>query len=333
VVVAAAGGAVLLADRIHPPAAPSPVSPSTPPLRLVCSGHIDVDGGVAALTPARPGAVRRVLVRDSQQVKADEPLIELDDRPLQAQLREIEAQLRAADIRLVQARKRPAQHAADVATQKAAIAGADARLAAARQMHTHRQNLLRSNLSTEEEVKAAAEQVHECEAAQAIETSRLRKLELDEPKSAIALAQAEVDGLAAKRDAATQAIADGTLRAPSAGEILRILVSEGEFVIADARQPAIFFAPDRPRIVRAEVPQEFADRVAIGLTASIQDDTRSDRQWRGRIIRISNWFARRRSVMLEALPRTDERTLECVLSLDPSLEPARIGQRVRVMID
>jgi multidrug resistance efflux pump len=115
-----------------------------------------------------------------------------------------------------------------------------------------------------------------------------------------------------------------------------VQVSVGETLGASARQPAVLFCPNDPRIVRAEVEQEFAGRVSLGQKADIEDDATGGHKWTGKVERVSDWYSQRRSVLLEPLQFNDVRTLECIVTIDPdSVEPGhppRIGQRVRVIL-
>jgi hypothetical protein len=88
------------------------------------------------------------------------------------------------------------------------------------------------------------------------------------------------------------------------------------------------------RIVRAEVEQEFANRVSVGQVAKIQDDGTGGGEWRGQVVRISDWFPQRRSVQMEPMQFNDVRTMEVVIRVEPGgKEPLLIGQRVRVILD
>jgi hypothetical protein len=84
-----------------------------------------------------------------------------------------------------------------------------------------------------------------------------------------------------------------------------------------------------------EVEQENAARVFIGQPAEIEDDSRTGGRWKGKVVRVSDWFTHRRSMLLEPTQFNDVRTLECILEVEPGEEakgtlPLRIGQRVRV---
>jgi hypothetical protein len=95
----------------------------------------------------------------------------------------------------------------------------------------------------------------------------------------------------------------------------------------------VLFCPDEPRLVRAEVEQEFAGSVQAGQGAWVEDDSRSGSTWRGRVLRVSDWYSQRRVVMPEPQNFQDVRTVECLVSLEPGQPPLRIGQRVRVHIE
>jgi multidrug resistance efflux pump len=123
------------------------------------------------------------------------------------------------------------------------------------------------------------------------------------------------------------------LRAPCDGKILRIFVSAGEVLGAQPKAPAIQFAPIGVRIVRAEIEQEFAARVQVGQKALIQDDASVSSTWHGKVLRISDWYTHRRSILQEPLQFNDVRTVECIIQLDPGQTGLRIGQRVRVKIE
>src|SRR5262249_47277949 len=122
------------------------------------------------------------------------------------------------------------------------------------------------------------------------------------------------------------------LRAPAKGKILRILVNTGDLLVAQPKQAAIQFCPEAPRIIRAEIEQEYASRVALGQVALIKDDSAADTEWTGKVTRLSDWYTHRRLILQEPLQFNDVRTLECIIELSPSKKPPRIGQRVRVIL-
>ncbi len=98
------------------------------------------------------------------------------------------------------------------------------------------------------------------------------------------------------------------------------------------RHPAVLFCPDAPRVVCAAVDQEWAARVAVSQSATVQDDGEAGAACHGRVYRVADWYTQRRSGLPEPLQPNDVRTLECLIAPDPGGPPLHIGQRVRVSI-
>ena len=66
----------------------------------------------------------------------------------------------------------------------------------------------------------------------------------------------------------------------------------------------------------------------------MQDDSNTGATWRGKVVRLSDWYTHRRSIVQEPLQFNDVRTLECLVTLtDNPPPPLRIGQRMRVSIN
>ena len=114
--------------------------------------------------------------------------------------------------------------------------------------------------------------------------------------------------------------------------MLRIFATPGEILNPQPKKMAVQFCPSRPRLIRAEVEQVFAQRVQVGQPAVVEDDGRSGTIWRGHVKRIADWYTQRRLIADEQLQLKDVRTLECLIALEEGQPPLRIGQRVRVTI-
>jgi multidrug resistance efflux pump len=313
---------------------PVPEEPAVGVDSVVCFGHVDVEYGVQSLSPLQSGRVDEVFVHDGDPVKADAKLLRLDDRQAKHQLQEAEADLKAAQAQREEARSGVDQHRAKVAQQGEAIEAAQARVSAAKSALKKKEGLFKDGQLAREDLDAAADVVKEAEAALRGEQEKKRELLTVDPELLCDRAEANVVAKEARRDQARHALDECTLRAPGAGEVLRVLVGVGDVLGPQSRQPAVLFCPKRPRIIRAEVSQEFASRVRVGQPASIQDDTDPNSEtWRGKVIRVSNWYTQRRSIMQEPLQVNDVRTLECIIAVEsPNADSLRIGQRMRIVI-
>jgi len=132
---------------------------------------------------------------------------------------------------------------------------------------------------------------------------------------------------------AEKAVRDCVLLAPTGGVVLRVQTSRGESVAPGSPQPPVNFRPDSPLVVRADLEQEFLGRVQAGMKATVRDDARADSPtWTGKVLRVGNWVARKRTVLLDPGEVNDVRTVECVIALDGPADGLLIGQRMRVRI-
>ncbi len=299
---------------------------------VVCFGHVDVEPGITALYPVQPGRVVEVLVHEDDTVKAGTVLFRLDDRRAKLVVRQAEEDLKAAELQLADVRKSPQQQELKVAQQQQAIVAIQHRLLGARHFLNHNRDLVKKELAPSEQVEVLAEKVKELEAAETAENDKLRELKLANPAVQIGRAEAEVGAKKARLEEAQYALDECTVKAPVDGKVLRLLIGVGDVLSTQPRQPAVQFCPAGPRIVRAEVEQEFAARVAKGQAAFVQDDSNNGPGWRGKVIRVSDWYTHRRSMLQEPLQFNDVRTLECIVQLDSEQPTPRVGQRVRVTL-
>jgi multidrug resistance efflux pump len=299
---------------------------------VVCFGHVDVEGGVVGLSFTQPGRVGEVLVREGEDVAAGAVLVRLEDRLPRLRLAETAAALAAAEAQLAQARGVPERHRARRAQQRAALEAVRYQVSAARHALTRRQKLAGDELIAAEDAAVAADQLGQLEALERAERARGDELERHDPPAEVRRAEGELAVLQARLEQARYALDECCLRAPRAGRVVCIQASPGDGVTGQPARPAVQFCPDRPRLIRAEVEQEYAGRVAVGQPARVEDDVLEDRHWRGRVVRLSDWYTRRRSPSLEPLQQNDVRTLECLVELEPGQPPVRLGQRMRVLL-
>ncbi len=335
-VASAAGTTWLVSSPATPPSAPPPDLEEE---AAVCDGHVDVLTGVRALSPSQPGRLVAVEVRENQHVEAGAMLLRVDDRLARLHRDEAAAAVKAAQAQLELAAALPEQHARKLEQQGAAVRAAGAAREAARQEADRLEEQRKSVGGSPAAVAAARERVKQLEALAEAEKSKLQELQARarEPRLVAERARAETEAAEARLKQAREVLDGCTLRAPQAGTVLRLEVGVGDAVPLQPLKPALLFCPDEEVIVRAEVAQEFAAHVREGLAVTVKDDAHErPHVWPGRVARVSEWFARRRSVLLEPGQVNDVRTLECIVALDKEGAPGdarlRIGQRVHVTI-
>jgi multidrug resistance efflux pump len=323
------GARLVMASR----SATVPTSESSAPAStaVACFGYVDVDGGVTALYPLQPGRVERVCVRENDEVTAGTVLLRLDARQAEQLVRQAQADLDAAQAQLVRARKGIEQQRLREAEQAAAVDAVRHRLKAAELVLARQQDLL-NVAANEKEVAASRERCAELQAGLRAEEDKLEELRLNDPALDVRRAEADVSAKQARLDQSRLALDECQLKAPADGKVLRVQVGPGDVLGPQPARPIVLFCPKAPRIVRAEIPQEFAAGVESGQTVVIHDDTRAQMTWRGKIRLLSDWYTHRRSMWQDPLQYNDVRTLECTIDLDPGQPPLRIGQRVLVQV-
>jgi multidrug resistance efflux pump len=225
-----------------------------------------------------------------------------------------------------------------VKQQEALVAAAEYQKKAADQDQAKIEDLIQKNLGSKFDLNKAKEMSNTAQSQVEAAQQKLQELKAVQPKLIdikVARAQFDRDHKQELLKQATQLVKETQVVAPDKGTVLRVHVAVGDPLGSSPKMSAIEFCPDLPRIIRAEVPQEWASRLQVGQEAVIEDDITTSPQWQGKIIRVSKWFTHRRSILQEPFQFNDVRTLECLVAVTQSpanAPPLRIGQRMRVMI-
>lgn len=332
------GGAGWVANRFWGPSAPSPGT-NTEVGRtdggeqgVVCTGYVDLEHGVRSLAPLRPGRVAAILVKETQHVEAGTAILRLEDEDAKFQVQAAESAVTEAEIEVEESRKVKEQQRARLAQQQAAIQAARFRLNGARQLLRRKEDQFKDNLVNAEEVDVTRDEVKALEQKEQAEREKLAELKTVDPALTVRKARVQLKLSQVRRDQARHQLDECTLKAPVAGTVQSITVGAGDIVTGNPAQPIVRFAPDEAPLVRAEVNQEFADRVHVGQKALIRDDARSGASWRGKVDRVAGWYQKRRPTTLDPSAFTDVRTVECLITINSGQPPLRLGQRMRVMI-
>jgi HlyD family secretion protein len=218
-----------------------------------------------------PDAMGRLITRpatDGARVAAGATLFTLDDADQKAAVAGAEARLAQAKAELanLQTGERPEEIsvlAANLSSARATFANA--------QDNYRRQLQLRQNGNVAQSVVDAAEAATGTASAQVDAAERqLDVARLPARPDQIDAAQRNVNALAADLDQAETALARRTLAAPAAGFVEETYYEPGELVAAG--QPVVSLLPDANRKVRFFVPERMLARVNIGSTVSVSCD-------------------------------------------------------------
>lgn len=157
------------------------------------------------------------------------------------------------------ARLDAADQRARLAQQQAALDEAGARMALATKNNANSQALLKQNYISQSSV--------------------------DTTQNSVELAQASVKGMQAQLDMARIALADTVIRAPLSGVVSRRHVQAGEKVAPD--MPVFTIVNLRQLTLEAQVPASEVPRVKIGQEVQFKVDGFQQREFAGKVARIS----------------------------------------------
>ncbi len=314
---------------------------------VVCFGYVDTDSGPIPLWPTlfpQPMQVRAIdsTAKEGSLVKKGQLLVQFDDTLAKLKLIEAEAGVRAAKASLADAQYQVEQGLTQwkslVQQQELAIAGKLSEIAVLQTKEQQKLTLLKDGSSNDFEIRQIREGIRGLEAGLKAEQLKLDLLKASRPdtQSGPAKARAAVERTEQLVEQAREAVDRHRLLAPQDGTILRNLTTLGMQYGPQSKQPVFVFLPKGDFIVRAEVEQEFAHRVRVGLTALLEDPVDRTQRWQGRVLEVANSFLPRRTAMLlpDPLQLNETRMLEFLVSIEHNdqLMHPKIGQKLRVSI-
>src|SRR5262249_35451424 len=162
--------------------------------------------------------------------------------------------------------------------------------------------------------EAADALVKKAEAAVKAEEAKLEAVEAKAANITLSekLAERDVADKELLADKAQLALDECLVTAPEDGKVLRLGLHPRDLLPAQPAHPPLIFCPARPRIIRAEIEQEWVGRVQDGQIATIQDETGNGTGpvWKGKVVRTADWLAQRRLILPDPSAFHDVRTLE-----------------------
>lgn len=251
-------------------------------------GKVDIEGGVIRLAARRDGVIAEVLVEEGARVQRGQVLALLDDETARVNLSLAKYEVRQA-----------AQERAKSAVE----------LAAAKREVTRLEPLARRETVPRQELERARD-------AQAL------------AEVAVAVAQAATDTARGRQAVAARELEERKVVAPLDGQVIQRQARPGNGVSTLNVTPLFLFAPDVPRIVRAELEEQYLSVVAPNQAAEIILEADSSKIWRGTVLRVGRVVGAR-TPSDDPGERQDNRVVEVVVSFDDA-QTLLIGQRVVV---
>jgi len=299
---------------------------------IVAMGLVDVEQGVTRLMIEMPGRIVRIDAKENQTCEAGTALLAVDDTQVKLKLDQANLAFEVAERKVAQAKIALLIVEAEKQAQDVSIEVAEGRERA----YNRRLVDLKNTEIPKTTVRELEDLARDSTVLVKGEKAKRHVIETkwDYAKTDVAQAELQVKIYQKHIKEAEKAVADCVLKAPFKGKVLRVRARVGELVVPGFQEPLIEYCPDSPRIIRAEIPQEFAQTARVGQACKITDDSRNNAgSWTGHIQRLGDWYSPRRSNLFEPLQMNDVRTLECIVTLEPGGEPLRIGQRMRISIE
>ena len=260
--------------------------PQSQPYVAVASGVVDVTDGVVRVYSLEDGLVTLVRVNEGDRVKRGQRMLVLDKTDVQIRVAIAEGEVAKA-----------------VAGKK----GLESKLEYAKRRLKTLRLAAKAGASTDASAGETAAQV-------------------DQLRSELDVAKADMEIARQRLKRARLALGRCDVHAPVAGKIIKRDVRVGDYLTGSGRQELFEILPEQPLIVRAEVNEDFVDKINPGQEAEILRDDNTV-LFRSRVIRVGDVFTNSR-LHDQAVQQGYTHSVECILT-GPK-EGARVGQLVRV---
>jgi multidrug resistance efflux pump len=316
-------------------------------LEVACTGRVDTATRTISLEPEVAGKVIKVHVEENapnNKVTKGAKILDIDPRLYKIKVEEAQRAVDAAKVEVDRAELEKEMFPEQLLARKELLAMAAARVLQAEKsadgIREQQKEALKAKTPpsaiSQLQLDAAVAVVNGVKAQEKVEKKQVEIYEKSGIKlveQGVSAATAKLKAASAALDEANRALEECTLKAPADGTILQLNVAEGGVVSPMSPVPYVVFAPAGPFVVRADLEQEFVYRVKPGMPVELRDEARSNSPlWTGKVVTVSEYIARKRSILLDPGEMNDVRTAECVIAIDPSNELLRIGQRMRVRI-
>lgn len=273
--------------------------------------------------------VKQVLVKEGQQVKQGDVLVQLENGVEFAQLQSAEAEAVAERANLTRTLKGLRVEDRDAVNADAQAARARAELSASVAART--EQLAKSGAATPDELERARRQAQQDGAALKANEARLRAAEAGSRGEDIAFARARVLGAEARVAQAKAQVERLSIRAPIDGEVLQVKVREGELYSFQGSDPLVVMGDTRTLRVRMDVDERDISRVQLNAAAWVTADAFGAQKFNGKVVEVGRRFGRKNVRTDDPVERNDTKILEVVIQLD-SNERLVPGQRVNSFI-
>lgn len=271
--------------------------------RILGVARIEPQDGIVTFTAGTNGKILAVMMDENQQVKAGQPLLNIELALEKAQLAQAESK---------------------IGTQQAAITAAKATIAALRVGQQNAQDIYNRNLQLFEGKAQTKEVLDNSKAS----LDRYIK-DIETADANLNQAMARIKELNADIAYFRTLVNQKKIPSPLSGKILNVLVKTGEYV-TNASQIAEF-APEGPLIAKTEVDELYAEKVQLGQKATIRSQTTGEVLAEGIVSFAADYLKQKSLFKDQSTEQEDRRVREVHVKLTAGKMPL-IGSRVDCMI-
>jgi HlyD family secretion protein len=289
-------GAIYLVRELRKtPPAPAPLAePARSPYTnsVAGTGIIEASRENVKIGAPKGGLIQKLCVQVGSNVKAGEPLLQLDNREASAQLEAMQAQLEA---------------------MRAALKSEKVLLADSEDQFRRTDNLEKQNVAS-------------------VDEKNRKQFALQSMEARVAKIEADIRAMEAQVQSTRTTLEVLMVRAPRDGTILQLNVREGEYAGTTPTEPLMILGETEKLQIRADVDEQNAPLVMANqpAIAFLKGDTKNPIPLR--FVRIEPFVVPKRSLTGDSAERVDTRVLQIIFQFDRPATPLYVGQQMDVFI-
>lgn len=304
-------------------------------------GIVEPKSEIIAIGSEVPGVVEEVLVRPGDSVTKGQKLLQLDQRQAKADVQVAQSELLAQQAKLNELFaqvdiQRARVKAAEVSVQEATLSEANAAREYERAKQLRTQNAVSQEELDTRTLNRDTSQVRTLEAkARLLEAeASLRLVAEGENPPSIAVQKAAVAQAEANLLKAQTLLEIRTVKAPTDGTILSVIVRAGEFVPASiVSTPFLSMGVIDPLHIRVDIDETEIPRFRAGAKAYAALRGKPDDMIELEYVRTEPLVSPKRTLTGSVSERVDTRVMQIIFSVSPAKLKASIGQQVDVYIE
>ena len=298
--------------------------------RIFALGRVEGITSEIELRSQLAGRILELPIKEGQFVQAGKVLLVLDDQQysFEVDLATAEVELARATLTHLVNGAHPQERAEAAALYRARLGELDL----AKRAWKRVSELIEAEAVSQQKADDQEGQVVILTAEADAAKARLEQIEAEARADEVRMDEARIQAAKARLELAKVQLERTRIHAPCKGQILELDVEAGELTGPDSAQPAIVMVDTTKFQVRAFVEEIDAPCVKLGMTATVRTDGLPDREFKGRVVRLSPRMGRKQLWSDRPSERYDTKTREVWIELDNG-ESLVVGLRVDVMID